>query len=91
MADCNRSGEDNFLFLGIVGSLAGTTRNSDWVRMETSGYNFVAHDQLVHKSNKWVVSLVFAVLVVLRGYFDFAWLSHLFERLLGGQVPVSLP
>ena len=91
VADYNRSGEDNFLFLGVVGSLAGTTRNSDWVRVETSGYNFAAHGQLVHKSNKWVVPLVFAVLVVLRGYFDFAWLSHLFERLLGGQVPVSLP
>ena len=91
VADCNRSGEDNFHFLGVVGSLAGTARNSDWISVETFGYNFAVHGQLVHRSNKWVVLLVFAVLVVLRGYFDFAWLSHLFERLLGSQVPVSLP
>ena len=91
VTDYNRSGEYNSHFLGVVGSLARTARNSDWVRVETSGYNFAAHGQLVHKSNKWVVPLVFAVLVVLRGYFEFAWLSHLFERLLGSQVPVSLP
>ena len=70
VTDYNRSGEDNFHFLGVVGSLARTARNSDWVRVETSGYNFAAHGQLVHKSNKWVVPLVFALLVVLRGYFD---------------------
>ena len=80
VTDYNRSGEDNSHFLGVVGSLARTARNSDWVRVETFGYNFAAHGQLVHKSNKWVVPLVFAVLVVLRGYFDFAWTGHLFEH-----------
>ena len=52
VADYNRSGEDNFHFLCVVGSLAGTARKSDWVHVETSGYNFAARGQLVHKSNK---------------------------------------
>ena len=37
VADYNWSGKVNFDFLGVIRSLAGTARNSDWVRMETSG------------------------------------------------------
>ena len=52
VADYNRSVEDNFRFLGDVGSLAGTAQNSDLVHVETSDYNFAVHDQLAHTSNK---------------------------------------
>lgn len=37
VADYNRSVEDNFCFLGVVDSLADTTRNSELVSVETSG------------------------------------------------------
>ena len=43
MADYNRSVEDNFRFIGVVGSLASTAQNSDLDRVETSGYNCAAH------------------------------------------------
>ena len=65
MADYNRSVEDNFRFLGVVGSLASTARNSDLVRVETSGYSCAAHGQISHTSNKEAVPLVCAVLAVL--------------------------
>ena len=52
VADYNRSVEDNFRFLGDVGSLVGTAQNSDLVHVETSDYNFAVHDQLAHTSNK---------------------------------------
>ena len=52
VADYNRSVEDNFRFLGDVGSLAGTAQNSDLVHVETSDYNFSVHDQIAHTSNK---------------------------------------
>ena len=67
MADYNRSVEDNFRFLGDVGSLASTAQNSDLVHVETSDYNFAVHDQLAHTSNKYTVVLVCAVLAVLHG------------------------
>ena len=67
MADYNRSVEDNFRFLGVVGSLASTARNSDLVRVETSGYSCAAHGQISHTSNKEAVPLVCAVLAVLCG------------------------
>ena len=49
VADYNRSVEDNFRFLGDVGSLASTAQNSDLVHVD---YNFAVHDQLAHTSNK---------------------------------------
>ena len=52
VADYNRSVEDNFRFLGDVGSLVGTAQNSDFVHVETSGYNSAVHDQLTHTSSK---------------------------------------
>ena len=52
MADYNRSVEDNFRFLGVVGNLASTARNSDLVRVDTSGYSCAAYGQISHTSNK---------------------------------------
>ena len=66
MADYNRSVEDNFRFLGVVGSLASICF-SDLVRVETSGYSCAAHGQISHTSNKEAVPLVCAVLAVLCG------------------------
>ena len=51
MADYNRSVEDNFRFLGVVGSLASIARNSDLVRVETSGYSCAAYGQISHTSS----------------------------------------
>ena len=52
MADYNRSIEDNFCFLGVVDSLADTTRNSELVSVETSGLNFAVHGKFSHSSKK---------------------------------------
>ena len=57
---------------GVAVGLADIDQNSNWVRVETFGHNFVERGLLFHRSSKWVAPLVYAVLVVLHDGFDYA-------------------